>query len=165
MSEAQPGQEIERLPSHRLITNIGYIDADWSNSTLVRFTDPYENYLEYNDGDSLQKLTVLDDDWEALSAKKFPWEYWPDLKSFSDNDMLEVDCGDVSYEFRPRDSKLRLFDDPKYNYVEHRTDPTTVVTVKVVPALWRMMFKGDFPIKYLPYVDRESLKRFGEIAE
>lgn len=156
MAERPPSKELVPTPSHGLITSIGWIEADYSNANLIRHYDPYDNYLEYNDGETLHKLNVLDDDWDTLSELKFPWEYWPDLSRVGEEELIRVDADNKTYEFRPHNTKLRLFDDPKINHVEHQLDPQHLRGIRVVPALWRIMFKGDYPIKYLPYIDKHS---------
>lgn len=158
-----PAEEYFETPTHEVVTAIGRITCDWANTTLKRYEDVSYNHIEYNDGDTLHKLNVLNDDWETLSELKFPWDYYPEMSRFDDNDLIDVSTNSDSYQFRPRDTRLMLFDDSRYNHVEHRTEPNRVRGITVVPALWRMMFKGDYPIRYLPYVDRATLEFFDNI--
>jgi hypothetical protein len=147
---------------------MGKLECNWVNTTLMRFEDPYDNHIEFNDGETLHKLNVLDADWEKLCELHFPWEYWPDMSRFEESDLIQVAFGEESYEFRPRNTKLMLFADERANHVEHQPNPSVTRGMTVVPALWRMMFKGDYPIKFLPYIDlatREYFKNIGRPLE
>lgn len=158
-NEAQPIP-----PGHEVITAIGRVRCDWSNSNLIRHYDPYDNYLEYNDGNTLHKLNMLDDDWDKLVKDHWPWEYWPDMRRFEESDFLSVDVGQERYEFRPHNTKLRYFPgNEKYNHIEHQVNPQITQGITVVPALWRMMFRGDYPIKALPYVDADTIKWYKDL--
>ena len=156
---------IEPVPSHDVITSIGRITVDWTNANLMRHYDPYNNYLEYNDGETLHQLNVLDRDWDKLVADDFPWEYWPNLEHFSVNEIIKVNVGGTGYEFHPSNTKLRIFKDSEYDHAEHQLRPGDTRGFKLKEGLKKMLFKGDYPIRYLPYVDELSRNWYGGITK
>ncbi len=159
----EPGEELLETPVVEAITSIGKIPCTYFNANLIRHFDPYDNYLEYNDGEMLHKLNVLDTDWNAMVELDFPWEYWPDLEQVSVDNIIKVKYGGVGYEFHPSNTILRLFKDSQYDHAEHSLNPGNVRGMKLVKGLKEKLFKGEYPIKYLPYVDRASQEWYDKI--
>lgn len=155
MEEKPKNYETLETPTVEVVTAIGRIACHWANTTLQRFENPYDDYIEYSDGETLHELNVTTADWEILVANHFPWEYWPDLECAGD-ESIEVRGGNNTYHFKPSNTKLRLFTEEKFNHAEHKPTPSELKGIRVAPALWRMMFKGNYPIKFLPYVDRAT---------
>lgn len=141
------------IPSHDVITAIGTINANWFNSTLIRHYDPYENYLEYNDGDTLHKLNLLESDWDKLMESNFPWEYWPDLNN--DSTCIVANIRTSTIKFNSNNTRLRLYPTPEHNHIEHYFDGKKRTRYTADSNLWRELFEGEFPIKYLPYIEPE----------
>ena len=161
--EQKPSTEIVSTPAHEVITSLGKIQCHWVNTTLMRFEDPYEDHIEYNDGERLHKLNILEDDWDKLIKDDYPWEYWPDMSRFDDEDKIMVTAGAHTYEFRPRNTKLMLFKDHSFDHVEHRPKPNTTKGITITDDLKEVLFRGDFPIKFLPYIDRPTREYFDSI--